>query len=332
MKKIVGIFFLTCMLYANTCAQEAVQLGEASLIASSDDAIGTLSASHYSNSMLFATESRAGKVHVFNDKLERINSFGQHGRGPGDLYFPSFITEIDGKIYISEVRLLRLSVFTQSGEYIESIPLPIRPRSFALFNNSLITYNRNQEPLFYIVDLDNGTVQFDFGNLYNPSNTRNRYELAARNLYHFEPVSDNSIVIINTSNGNIQFANVSDTVTLRMAQTEIVNLVFLNRKNYTENYFKNTNLENFSYPTFIKSASYCKAKNSVFISFTGQDGESIKQGMLMELRLHNGNLEELNTYDFTGRHFREFALNSQCNQVIFYDLSDGVILKYALEN
>lgn len=323
------VFLVACVQYAT--AQEMQKISSDRIVAFSSDMIGQISGLTFADSLIYATEGRSGQVHVFDHNLNQIFSFGQTGRGPGDLSWPSYIMEKDGKIYVEEGRALRLSIFSMNGDFINNILLKKRALRFYIFNNSLFGFDRSSQNPFYIFNLEDESI-VEFGDRYNPNNSSNRYELAARNQYYFQGIETGKILIVNETSGNFYNIHLSDKPEIIKINTEISDPYFLNRLQYVENYFNSTSLQQLSWPLLITDLQVCNNTESVYLAYVGQDHESIHQNMLLLLSYKNDQLTQTKSYSFENRLFNKFALTNDCSSIFFYDQVEGKLVKYALDN
>jgi hypothetical protein len=323
------LFLILWMQYA--MAQSIQNISTGRTIAFSSDMIGQISGLTFSDTLIYATEGRSGQVHVFDDKLKHQFSFGQTGRGPGDLSWPSHIIEVNGKIYVEEGRELRLSIFDMNGNYINNILLKKRAFRFSLFNNSLFGFDRSSQNPFYIFNLEDESI-FEFGHRFNPNNSSNRYELAARNQYSFQLIEPHKIIIVNESSGDFYNIHFLEKPEINKINAEISEPYFQNRLHYVENYFNSTKLQQLSWPLLITDLQICNDAESVYIAYTGQDVDRIQQGMLLSLSYKNDELIQTNSFSFEDRLFRNFALTNDCRFIFFYDQMEGKLVKYALED
>lgn len=323
------VFLAAWMQYAT--AQELQKISTDRTIAFSSDMIVQISGLTFADSLIYATEGRAGQVHVFDDNLTRLFSFGQTGRGPGDLSWPSHIIEKDGKIYVEEGRALRLSIFDMNGNFIKSILLKKRASRFSLFNDSLFGFDRASQNPFYIFNLKDESI-VEFGDRFNPNNSSNRYELAIRNQYYFQVISPGKVLIINETSGDFYNIHLSDKPEINTINTEINNPYFLNRLDYVENYFNSTTLQQLSWPLLITDLQVCNNTQSVYLAYIGQDLDSIQHDMLLLFSYKDDELIQTKSYSFEDRLFNKFALTNDCRFIFFYDQLEGKMVKYALEN
>lgn len=90
---------------------------------------------------LFALDSHYNEVRVFDANGNFISEAGGPGRGPGELSAPeSLVLGRDDRLYVSDRRLLRISVFrfTDSAlTYVDSFRLELVPESMCLLDNRL---------------------------------------------------------------------------------------------------------------------------------------------------------------------------------------------------
>jgi len=76
------------------------------------------------DSNLYVYDSLQAKIFKFNENLKLLESFGRKGQGPGEFSgtqrtYPVFINiGRDGKLYANDIRVRKVIVFNQNGEYV----------------------------------------------------------------------------------------------------------------------------------------------------------------------------------------------------------------------
>jgi len=72
------------------------------------------------------------RVQKFTREGELLLEFGRFGTGPGEFQRPSGLTWSDGKIYVTDAINNRVSIFTDSGQYLADLGPPNAPLTFGL--------------------------------------------------------------------------------------------------------------------------------------------------------------------------------------------------------
>lgn len=83
---------------------------------------------------IYVLESQPPRVLQFDRSGNRIRAFGRQGQGPGEFTRPSQLGFAQGKLWVSDPSGARLELFSQDGEFLESVRFQIQPDSAGVRN------------------------------------------------------------------------------------------------------------------------------------------------------------------------------------------------------
>src|SRR5690606_24027972 len=66
---------------------------------------------------LYVIEQQDNEVRVYDAQGTLVRRFGRQGEGPGEFLFPSQLGVVGDTLWVTDLRLQRLSLFTTSGEF-----------------------------------------------------------------------------------------------------------------------------------------------------------------------------------------------------------------------
>jgi hypothetical protein len=76
-----------------------------------------------SDNNIYISDSHFGSIRILNNSGEFKKSFGQIGKGPGDLFLPRHMIVASNKLFVWEVGNKRFSIFTTDGKFINHTSL-----------------------------------------------------------------------------------------------------------------------------------------------------------------------------------------------------------------
>lgn len=102
---------------------------------------GSLKMGINSDGMVYLLDMAQNKVFVYDQNLMYQFSFGEKGKGPGEFEGAAdlYIAE-NNDVLILDSRLHRVSLFSPSGELINTLPVHDRAIDMAIFNDMLCTH------------------------------------------------------------------------------------------------------------------------------------------------------------------------------------------------
>ncbi len=99
---------------------------------------------------IFILDEQIPALRMYDGSGKFIKDIGIFGSGPGEFRTPDGFTvhPVDGRLYLRDRGLSRVSIWSNTGEYLESIRVPRPPRSPSTFvillNGDIYSYNRWQ--------------------------------------------------------------------------------------------------------------------------------------------------------------------------------------------
>ncbi len=102
-------------------------------------------------------ERQEFKFHLFNHSLEKTGAFGNSGRGPGEFKHPMSITrDVDENYLIADLRLNRISKFSDDGTHLDdtNTPFGINPFRFEGMGDSknFVILSLIGDKIFHIIN------------------------------------------------------------------------------------------------------------------------------------------------------------------------------------
>ena len=88
---------------------------------------------------LYVIEQQDNEVRVYDAQGTLVRRFGRQGEGPGEFLFPSQLGVVGDTLWVTDLRLQRLSLFTTSGEFLKSFSPPPTPLTLASNINAMLT-------------------------------------------------------------------------------------------------------------------------------------------------------------------------------------------------
>jgi DNA-binding beta-propeller fold protein YncE len=141
---------------------------------------------------IYIADSSANNIKVFDPEGQFIKTLGRKGQGPGEFQMPYHLAVSEGRIVVWELGNRRLSVLTESGEFLKSVqmsPTDGWPRKICFLPNGNFVIERLRT--FYG---DNEKPQECFIEIYSPEleSKKTIYTQSVwRNKYITSPVRTN---------------------------------------------------------------------------------------------------------------------------------------------
>ena len=102
-------------------------------------------------------------VRIHYDEFQPVVTVAEEGSGPGELDSPAGVAveERSGNIFVAEINNFRVSIFSQTGEYIKSFgkELFITPWGISIHNDNLYVSDGNSHKVFYFKLPDTKLIQ-----------------------------------------------------------------------------------------------------------------------------------------------------------------------------
>lgn len=261
------------------------------------------------NSNIFILDRGNFRVQIFNNRGEFKNSFGRKGKGPGEFsggggtQFIKYLN--DGKLYIIDNDLLRISIFDTSGTFIYSIPVTAKYQNLIkLKNGNLVAANlrfeKEHQPLH--VFNPSGKIVRQFGTVDEPSvgffdKTKKFAELITYLSF------SHSINLVVDENENIYYCQMHPYVIKK----------YNSEGKLIKSFFKKWDLDFGIYPNI-------KIKNGVKLRgfpkvMAGISELSIFNNKYLLAFMYKDDLNWVDVFDLDGKYFDSFKLSFAKNEV-----------------
>lgn len=157
---------------------------------------------------IYVLDNDERSVVAFNLEGRLLFQFGREGQGPGEFVDPNSLTYDDGKIYITDRSLLRVSEFSSEGIFQRSFSVKYTPTSIVVYNE-----------IAYIGALSVTTLvlQVSLNDVYNQSSVLNynhpqleNVELRYRTTFPLMANVEGNLVVCLPNTGQLAIANLGD--------------------------------------------------------------------------------------------------------------------------